>query len=184
MRKVLKNILAVAFVTFITAVSVFADPLDNKKSVGVVFNGDIALKPYFGLQYSSWINDIIGFDVEGMSFYDEASESEYRNVSTLWYYFATDLNFKICSFSDGKRNANMLYAWTKIGTSGNIYPYGKKGESENAVAETNAVVGLGFTVDVIFAKHISVPINFGLTANFPYDPSLAMMFGTGIRYSF
>lgn len=185
MKKVTKFLIALFCVATVGTVSAFADPAENTRSVGIVAGGDIALKPYFGLQYSRWINDSIGFDVEGMSFYDETEFADSKNYGTLWYYFATDFNFKICSFSDGKKDANMLYSWIKLGTSGNIFPYGKEGsENDEAVAEVNAVIGAGFTVDFIFVNHVSIPVNFGVIANFPFEPSVAMMFGTGIRYSF
>lgn len=160
----------------------FAEPLSNTKSVGVVFSCDIGGKPYGGLQYQMWLSPKWGFSIEGFGYYADVF---LFNESKGWYNINVDLNYLVCEYSDGRKTGNKLFLWSKLGNSGTLSQATNSDDSKtDIIYKSNVVFGVGFTVDMYFADHLSIPIIVGGIMQAPNDPSFNLALGTGLRFAF
>ncbi|MCQ2592116.1 MAG: hypothetical protein MJ188_04970 [Treponema sp.] len=192
MKKIRKIFIALV-VLALGAAKLSATPFDYKSAVGLyaMTSNDI-----MGIQYQHWF-DKLGFQTQGFVFYDNNyGWNNYEDVGKYNYSVTAELQVKLFEATIGLRSGTMLYAWALAGVHGyndSIYvnSKGEYGESNyvpgyNKAPEdfTNAVLGLGFAFDVMMFNHLSFPLQFGFTGEFPSKFTAGFTVGTGVRYKF
>lgn len=194
MRKSLKLLAVTAVLALCGLHSLSATPLDFKNSVGVygLFN-----TPVVGIQYQRWCTDRIGFQTTGFVQYDQSDPVvNIQNDDGFSFSISGEFHLKLFETPFGTKSASVLYAWFLGGYHGfsdarYVEPEGEwdtpgyiAGYYEPTGFKSNAVLGIGFGFDIMFLNHLSIPIQFGFSGEFPNQTQAGFCFGTGVRYRF
>lgn len=189
MKKLLKTSALIFVLLFAKLVSLSATPLDYNNSVGIYA---LANSNVLGIQYQRWCTDKIGFQTEGFVFYNETTYSPSNFDCSL----SCELHIKLFETPFGQKSGSTLYAWFLggyHGESGSEYieatgtwgqPDYVEGHYEPTGYDSNAILGIGFGFDIMFLNHISIPIQFGFSGEFPNTKSAGFCVGAGLRYRF
>lgn len=182
MKKLLK-IIGAAFVLFTcSAVTVAADPMDYKNSLGMYV---MAATDSMGLQYQTWINNKVGLQVQGYATYRNNSFTE---IDTYDCSISTQLLWNLFENPISEKTAINFYAWGLVGYRGyNTIAY--IGEADDVHASdtgilSQAAVGLGFGFEFMFLRHLSIPLEFGYAGRFINNTWMGFTVGSGLRYRF
>ncbi|MCK9169102.1 MAG: hypothetical protein M0P01_01660 [Treponema sp.] len=185
MKRISKTLTGIFAVILLSAVQVWANPLDFKNAVGVFAMSNSATSVY-GLQYQSWCTDRIGFQIEGAAYYDSASGA----YKPLDYNIAAEFQYRLYDTTWGTRTGTSLYAWLLAGHRGfiqNSYSWSDETESSektDSLYYADVIAGIGFGFDIMFVNHLSIPVQFGFMGQFPTESAIGFSFGTGLRYRF
>ncbi len=127
-----------------------------------------------GLQYQRWFNHL------GMQFTAGGIATSYDGkIQSADFAVLAELQGKLFSHVASPKFASVFYAWALGGFHG--YTEVKSGD---LYLKPNAVVGFGLGIEMIFVQHISFPIQFGYSGEFPNDLNFGFSFATGFRYRF
>ncbi|MBO4508913.1 MAG: hypothetical protein J5747_09775 [Spirochaetaceae bacterium] len=142
---------------------------DGRSSLGMYFmGGEFSM---IGLSYHQWMGNhgimiSAGLDSRHTSALVEYQYSIFSALLTetmntrLYVWCAGGVNFRTDSIID---HTNTLW---------------------NDETHINAVASLGVGVEFVWWKHISVPVQFGYVAEFPYDTEMSFCLASGVRYRF
>lgn len=143
----------------------------------------LSSKMYGGLEYMRWVNDRFGLQTQiSLYWIDDTSSRE----------FIFDLNeqfdLRLARF-ETKNFASILYAWASVGFTGsfNYSPSSPSSTTSASGFAPSLLAGFGFGFDLIFFRHLSVPIQMGYLGEFGSGSSdrwINFAFSTGIRYKF
>lgn len=189
MKKFFKTSGLVLAFLFVKLAALSATPLDFDNSVGVFALADTNV---MGIQYQRWCTEKIGFQTEGFVVYNDSAYTSSNFDCSL----SCELHLKLFEAPFGKKSGSTLYAWFLggyHGKTGNEYIASKGTWGEPDYVEgyyeptgylSNAILGLGFGFDIMFLNHISIPIQFGFSGEFPNTKSAGFCLGAGVRYRF
>ena len=129
-----------------------------------------------GLCYQHWFNDKVGLEAGGAVNWDPKS-----TYNPLDYNIYCEGDYILFTSNFSSKYSTRLFTWGVIGHTGKIdSKYNvEKGEYEEGEFFPNFRAGAGFGFDIIFFKHISVPLKFGFTGSLN---GAGFTFGGGIKY--
>ena len=191
MKKSFKVFLAATVFAVCGIIPLSAEPLEFKNSVGIYA---LIQTQVMGIQYQRWCTDRLGFQTTGYIFYEKAKWDGDNNEFNA--SLSGELQLKLFETPFGKRSGSVLYAWFLGGYHGFtkekwIDPVGNYEDADyvpgyysNDGYHSNAILGLGFGFDIMFLNHVSIPIQFGFSGEFPNDTSAGFCVGAGVRYRF
>lgn len=170
--------------TEVSSPSKFGDLGQN--SIGVALLGGSC--GIYGLEYERYFGGAFGLAFIGSGYANEYSwdKGSGKYVGGFNFSVMPELKLFHCEFAKGFDMT--LFGWSLVGITAqsdwstdydkelDILSYSWDGWKINAVA------GIGFGFDFVFAKHISVPVQFGFIGQFPTTPIVGMCVGTGIRF--
>ena len=140
---------------------------------------------YYGLQLEHYFTPKFGLTLDGSFYYKEYyySENPFSGNVNL------QLDVSLFEYEAPKVFAYRVYAWVlggaRVFTDGRTYnaSTGKYDEGDGSV-KVNAVAGAGVGFEFILVRHISIPVQVGYSAEFPYDVHGGFSGGIGLRYRF
>lgn len=140
-----------------------------------------------GLEYQRWLTKRVGLEAELSLYYQNSS----YGAKTFNYDLNCQADFNLYEF-EVKNFASQLYAWVMMGSKGSIdyipevhgslYPE----DDHDAIFsfEPSLLAGFGFGFDLIFFRHLSIPVQMGYMGSFFNNTYLNFCFSSGIRYKF
>lgn len=146
---------------------------DFKNALGAFFL--LTEDPIGGLEYQRWLNDKVGLTAQVSLFYNKYS---YSNTTVFNYAFNLQTDISLYRF-ETKNFASNLYSWFLVGTNG-----AARTEEGKTYFSPNVILGAGFGFELIFWKHLSIPIQMGYVGAFPSSNYMNFSVGSGIRYKF
>ena len=180
MNKSIKRIIIVS-VFAICFSKLFASGIDKKNSIGIYFI--IADNSIGGIQYEHRFSDIVSEKFGIYAFYNDT----YFQSTPLDMTFTAQTDFALYQADWNRCIASRLFAYVLAGYNGKIIRnYDYTGNEKKLIFEDfqhNAILSTGFGFDFIFFEHLSIPIQFGFMANFPYDSKIGFCGGSALRYS-
>ena len=129
-----------------------------------------------GLCYQHWINEKTGIEFGGAISWDPNS-----TYKPLDYNIYCEGDYILYQSEISHAFASRLYTWGLVGHTGAIESeYDMETESYKETGyRPNFRAGIGFGFDLIFYKHVSVPLKFGFTGSLT---GAGFTFGGGIKY--
>lgn len=160
---------------------IFASGLDKKNSIGIYVIG--AEQTIGGIQYEHRFSDIIS---EKFGIYAFYTNDDY-STTPLDITFTAQTDFTLYKADWNRCISSRLFAYILGGYNGKIVQTYEYTETATTLAssefQNNAIASAGFGFDFIFFDHLSVPIQFGFMADFPYSPHIGFCGGAALRYS-
>ncbi|MCR4736184.1 MAG: hypothetical protein K5829_14400 [Treponema sp.] len=157
--------------------------LDAKNGVGVsYFSPEIGISDdesfLGGLCYQHWFTNKIGLETGGAVSWNPSSDTY---SDPLNYNIFVEGDYVLFKSEPSDFFASRLFAWTVLGHVGSIVSeYDSESESyKQSEFFPNFRAGLGFGFDLIFFRHISIPLKFGFTGS---RTGAGFTFGGGIKY--
>ena len=181
MNKIFKRTIILCIFTLCLS-KVFASGLDKKNAIGVYVIA--AADTIGGIQYEHRFSDLISEKFGIYALYN----TETYTTNPLDITFTAQTDFTLYAADWNSVISSRLYAYGLAGYNGRItreYKYDEATYDSTIVSEelqNNAIASAGFGFDFIFFDHLSVPVQFGFMANFPYSPHIGFCGGTALRY--
>jgi hypothetical protein len=147
-------------------------------------------KLVYGLQYARWF-DRVGFQITGGGIY--VPGKSLATLDVLDYSIALQGMLTVYGKAFSDDVAGRLYLWGMVGHHGWIYPKSVETTSPEGVTTYNTestgfvpgiIGGLGLGIDVTLLQHLSIPLEFGYTAQFINNITAGPSVGVGLRYRF
>ncbi len=127
-----------------------------------------------GLQYQHWFKHL------GMQFTAGGWAQSYSGqISSVDCALTAELQGKLYSHFFSPKFGSIFYAWALAGFHG--YTDNQDGD---LIFYPNGAVGFGLGIELIFIQHISIPVQFGYSGEFPHNMNFGFSFGSGLRYRF
>ncbi len=170
MRRILFAFMIIALV----AVPVFAQDAPSELEDGAASLGMYYMAGEFsmiGLSFHQWLGNHGIMVSAGLDSSHTSALAEYQ-YSIFSAHLTETLN-------------SHLYVWAAGGVNFRTdSTYNQTTTFWDDETHINAVASLGIGVEFVWWRHLSVPIQFGYVAEFPYDIGMSFCFASGIRYRF
>ncbi len=173
----MKKITAVILIVLAFVTPVFADETvaetesDTSAALGMYYI--VGKFSMIGLSYHQWFGNHALMVSAGIQSDQMSALAEYQ-----YCVFSASLTEKLNS---------RLYVWASGGVNfrnESVYAWEPDTTLWQNEVHVNAVTALGIGMEFVWWRHLSVPVQFGYIAEFPYDFGMSFCFSSGVRYRF